>query len=142
MYAEQPALDIMATSGVPGALTDVGVGIVMGERKIMVTQNFSAYPDEPVVAPPAKPRIGARIWDDRILFGWWAAASDLPITRWQVTHHGLRGGPAPFAWGYTWRNPPTGTHTVSAAACNAAGCSPPSDYAFTVDDAGQISADQ
>ena len=127
---------------VNGAFTDVGVGIVLGERKIMVTQNFSAYPDEPVEAPPAKPRIGARIWDDRILFGWWAAASDLPITHWQVTHHGLRAGPAPFAWGYTWHNPPTGTHTVSAAACNAAGCSPPSEYAFTVDETGQISADQ
>lgn len=44
--------------------TGIGIGIAVGERKIMVTQNFSSFSDEPVETPPAHT---ASAWPD---IGW------------------------------------------------------------------------
>ena len=114
---------------------DVGIGIAVGERKIMVTHNFSSYPAEPVEVPPTKPRLGVSAWADRFQLRWDATTSDLPITHWQIDDGGLPGDPPASAWGYMWHDPPQGIHRVLAAACNAAGCSEPNAYTFTIGDA-------
>ncbi len=107
---------------------------MLGERKIMATQNFSSYPVQPVEVPPAKPRFGVGAWADQFQFRWEATTSELPITHWQIDDHGLPGEPAPFAWSYMWHDPPAGVHRISAAACNSAGCSTPNVYTFTIGD--------
>ncbi|WP_419552127.1 cell wall-binding repeat-containing protein [Candidatus Poriferisodalis sp.] len=114
--------------------TDVGIGIAVGERKIMVTHNFSSYPVEPVEVPPTKPRLSVSAWADRFQLRWESTTSDLPITHWQIDDGGLPGDPPASAWGYMWHDPPQGIHRVLAAACNAAGCSEPSAYTFTIGD--------
>lgn len=117
------------------SFTDIGVGIAVGERKIMITQNFSSYPAQPVHLPPAKPRFGDNIWSDRTQLRWESTASDLPVTRWEIDDGALPGEPPPFAWGYAWHDAPDGIHRVRVRACNTAGCSEPNVYTFTVGDA-------
>lgn len=117
------------------SFTDIGVGIAVGERKIMVTQNFSSYPAQPVDLPPAKPRFGDSTWNDRTQLRWESTTSDLPITHWKIDDGSLPGKAPTFAWGYAWHDPPEGIHRVRVRACNIAGCSERNVYTFTVGDA-------
>lgn len=118
--------------------TDIGIGIAVGERKIMVTQNFSSYPAEPVEVAPASPRLGDAQYDDRIQLRWESTTSDLPITHWEIDDGTLTGEPPTFAWGYMWHEPPDGIHRIRVRACNEAGCSDPNVYTFSAGDATPV----
>ena len=110
----------------------IGIGIEVGERKIMITQNFSSYPLAPVETPPAKPRLGDDRYEDRTRLRWEATTSDLPITHWEVDDGTLPGEPPTHAWGYAWHDSPDGLHRILVRACNAVGCSEPNAYTFSV----------
>lgn len=118
--------------------TDIGIGIAVGESKIMVTQNFSSFPAEPVEVAPARPRLGDAQYDDRVQLRWESTTSDLPITHWEIDDGALPGEPPAFAWGYMWHEPPDGLYRIRVRACNAAGCSEPNVYTFAEGDAKPV----
>ena len=142
--AAQAAYDSFATS--PGHyanminpdFTHIGVGFAVGDRKVLVTQNFAGYPYDPIMRPPERPVIDVWKPDTHDVGARWEATSPLPITHWQIDDDSMPGEAPPFNHGYQWTDVPERIYRLNVAACNAAGCGPQQILTFTVGDPDPI----
>ena len=118
--AAQAAYDAFATSRghylnmINPDFTHIGVGFAVGDRKVLVTQNFAGYPYDPIMRPPERPVIDVRKPDHNEVGARWQATSPLPITHWQIDDDGMPGEAPPFNHGYL-EFPPCAGHLVYAA---------------------------
>ena len=142
--AAQAAYDSFATSRghylnmINPDFTHIGVGFAVGDRKVLVTQNFAGYPYDPITRPPERPVIDLWKPDHNDVGARWEATSPLAITHWQIDDDGMPGEAPPFDHGYQWTDVPERTYRLSVAACNAAGCGPQQILTFTVGDPDPI----
>ena len=124
--AAQAAYDSFATS--PGHylnminpdFTHIGIGVAVGDRKVLVTQNFAGYPYDPIMRPPERPVIDVWKPDHNDVGARWEATSPLPITHWQIDDDSMPGEAPPFNHGYlrTARScPGLPTSSFSRSAC-------------------------
>ena len=86
--------------------------------------------------PPSQPALRVLDRVERIQMSWSADDNGSPITRWEINDGNLQGSPSPTATSHTWNNVAPGTYTITARACNNAGCGPTALTTVTVTDTG------